>query len=90
LSNSLLLTSLSNSSSSKKEGTEGEEDGQASQYQQQPAFVETVDLIKNEHLEAARSLIKDQEILYDIEVEIEQECEMLKAFLMAVQVRIWF
>ena len=49
-------------------------------------FCPTVDLILSEHLTAARSLIRDQNLLKELEQEIEKDCEGLRAFLFAAQV----
>ncbi|KAH7105099.1 aspartate kinase [Auriculariales sp. MPI-PUGE-AT-0066] len=49
-------------------------------------FNATVDLILSEHVNAARSLIKDQDLLKELEQEIERDCEALRGFLAAAQV----
>ena len=49
-------------------------------------FGPTVDLIRSEHLTAARSLIRDQRILKELEQEIDKDCEGLRTFLFAAQV----
>ena len=49
-------------------------------------FGATVDLIRSEHLTAARSLIRDQKLLKELEQEIEKDCEGLRTFLFAAQV----
>ena len=49
-------------------------------------FAATVDLIRSEHIEAARSLIRDQELLAGLEEEIDRDCEALRGFLRAAQV----
>jgi aspartate kinase len=49
-------------------------------------YEDTVDLIKSEHLVAARSSVNSKEILEYIENEIEKDCEKLKMFLGAAQV----
>lgn len=46
----------------------------------------TVDLIQSEHLTAARSLIRDQVLLKELEQEIEKDCEGLRTFLFAARV----
>ncbi|KAF8120219.1 Aspartate/glutamate/uridylate kinase [Boletus edulis] len=51
-----------------------------------PEFSATVDLIRSEHVAAAKSAIKAPEILREIEAEIERECDWLRAFLFAAQV----
>ena len=52
-----------------------------------PAFHATVDLIRQEHFTAARASISDQSILRELEAEIERDCEWLRSFLYASQVR---
>jgi hypothetical protein len=54
--------------------------------QNAPAFVETVNILRSEHLSAARSTIRDQKLLRDLEAEIERDCDQLKGFLYAAQV----
>ena len=49
-------------------------------------FSETVDLIRKEHMTAARSLIGNKKILAELEGEIERDCEGLRSFLFAAQV----
>ncbi|KIM33983.1 hypothetical protein M408DRAFT_325532 [Serendipita vermifera MAFF 305830] len=49
-------------------------------------FGATVDLIRSEHLTAARSLVRDQTLLKQLEGEIERDCEGLRTFLFAAQV----
>lgn len=49
-------------------------------------FDPTVDLIRSEHLTAARSLIRDQILLKELEQEIEKDCEGLRTFLFAARV----
>ncbi|KAG8809289.1 Aspartokinase, partial [Serendipita sp. 400] len=46
----------------------------------------TVDLIRSEHLTAARTHIRDQVLLKQLEAEIEKDCEGLRTFLFAAQV----
>ncbi|CAG7847746.1 Probable aspartokinase; AltName: Full=Aspartate kinase [Serendipita indica DSM 11827] len=50
------------------------------------SFNATVDLIRSEHLTAARSLIRDQTLLKHLEAEFERDCEGLRTFLFAAQV----
>jgi len=49
-------------------------------------FGPTVDLIRSEHLTAARSLIRDQKLLKELEHEIEKDCDGLRTFLFAAQI----
>ena len=51
-----------------------------------PAFNETVDLIRSEHFTAARSSIRNTDILRELEAEIEHDCDSLRSFLFATQV----
>lgn len=52
-----------------------------------PEFHATVDLIRQEHFNAARASVKDASILQELEAEIERDCEWLRSFLCASQVR---
>ena len=45
-----------------------------------------LDLILSEHLTAARSAVRDTEILKELEAEIERDCDQLRSFLFAAQV----
>lgn len=51
-----------------------------------PPFFETVDLIRSEHIVAARSSITSLTTLRELEEEIERDCDALRSFLMAIQV----
>ncbi|KAL4258811.1 Aspartate kinase [Pleurotus pulmonarius] len=51
-----------------------------------PSFIDTVDLLRREHLAAARNAVKDDIILKELEVEIERDCEWLRGFLSAAQI----
>ena len=53
---------------------------------QAQSFNATVDLILSEHLNAARSTVRDPEILKELEAEIERDCDQLRSFLFAAQV----
>lgn len=48
-------------------------------------FFATVDLIRSEHMTAARSSITSITILRELEEEIEKDCDALRSFLMAIQ-----
>ncbi len=51
------------------------------------SFHSTVDILKRDHLEAARqAVVKDQYLLAELEEEIERDCEGLRSFLSAAQV----
>jgi aspartate kinase len=52
-----------------------------------PEFHATVDLIRQEHFNAARASVQDTGILQELEAEIERDCEWLRSFLYASQVR---
>lgn len=54
--------------------------------QSEPSFSNTVDLIRSEHLADARATIQNPGILKELETEIEQDCEGLRAFLFAAKV----
>lgn len=51
-----------------------------------PNFIDTVDLLRREHLAAASDAVKDPIILKELEAEIERDCEWLRGFLSAAQV----
>ncbi|KAG8854213.1 mRNA cleavage and polyadenylation factor subunit [Tulasnella sp. 330] len=51
-----------------------------------PSFNATVDLIRSEHIKAARELIKHDALLKDLEAEIDHDCEGLRGYLFAAQV----
>ncbi|OSD08786.1 aspartate kinase [Trametes coccinea BRFM310] len=51
-----------------------------------PAFSNTVDVIRSEHVNAARATVRNPEILKDLEAEIDRDCESLRSFLFATQV----
>ncbi|KII91305.1 hypothetical protein PLICRDRAFT_38045 [Plicaturopsis crispa FD-325 SS-3] len=57
---------------------------QADQFE--PEFYKTVDLLRQEHLCAARESVKNRDILVELEEEIERDCEWLRSFLFAAQV----
>ncbi|GJE93717.1 aspartate kinase [Phanerochaete sordida] len=50
------------------------------------SFNATVDLIRSEHITAARSTVRDPEILKELEAEIERDVDALRSFLFAAQV----
>ncbi|OJA09487.1 hypothetical protein AZE42_05855 [Rhizopogon vesiculosus] len=54
--------------------------------QAQPGFNVTVDLIRSEHITAAKASIQNTEILLNLEAEINQDCDWLRSFLFAAQV----
>ncbi|EUC55184.1 aspartokinase [Rhizoctonia solani AG-3 Rhs1AP] len=49
------------------------------------SFSRTVDLICSEHVTAARELIRDQDLLRELEQEMVRDCDGLRAFLGAAQ-----
>jgi len=57
-------------------------------HQNVPAYSITVDLIRSEHLTAARTTVRDPEILRELELEIDRDCDGLRSFLFATQVRL--
>jgi hypothetical protein len=54
--------------------------------QTSPEFNTTVDIIRSEHLAAARSSVTDPFLLEELEAEIEKDCDWLRGFLFAAQV----
>jgi aspartate kinase len=50
-------------------------------------FIETVQEIRVDHIEACKKHISDADILKKVLNEINQDCDRLKAFLEAAQVR---
>ena len=53
-------------------------------------FQATVDVLKADHLKAARSSVRDPELLKELEGEIERDCEGLRSFLFAAQVWVFY
>lgn len=51
------------------------------------SFSKTIDLIQSEHIMAARDCVKRKILLAELEAEIVRDCESLRAFLSATQVR---
>ena len=51
-----------------------------------PEFNITVDLVREQHIEAARASVRDPNILGELEEEIERDCDWLRSFLFAAQV----
>jgi aspartate kinase len=51
------------------------------------SFNGIVDLILSEHVTAARSTLQDPDILKGLEAELEDDCDALRSFLLATQVR---
>lgn len=49
-------------------------------------FHATVDKIQNEHLEAARLLVKDQDLRTELEHDILEDCDNLREFLQAAKI----
>lgn len=54
--------------------------------QKLPEFNITVDLIRQEHIKAARDSVRDPDILEELEDEIDRDCDWLRSFLFAAQV----
>ncbi|KAH9911163.1 hypothetical protein B0H21DRAFT_714353, partial [Amylocystis lapponica] len=50
-----------------------------------PAFQNAVEVIRAEHLSAARASVKDASILHEVEAEINQDCDELGSYLLATQ-----
>lgn len=51
-------------------------------------FNATVDQIKQDHIAAARKVVKDVDILHELEEDLDYDCERLRSFLLAAQVRL--
>ena len=51
-----------------------------------PDFVKTIDLLREEHVTAARAAVQDSDILKELEAEIDRDCEWLRTFLFAAKV----
>jgi aspartate kinase len=51
-----------------------------------PEFNVTVDLVREQHIEAARTSVRDPDILSELEDEIDRDCDWLRSFLFAAQV----
>ncbi|KAF9530001.1 Aspartate/glutamate/uridylate kinase [Crepidotus variabilis] len=51
-----------------------------------PEFHVTVDLIRQQHVEAARDCVSDLDILRELEDELERDCEWLRNFLYAAKI----
>lgn len=49
-------------------------------------FHATVDVLRDDHIFAARANIRDPGLLQELEAEIERDCEGLRSFLFAAQV----
>jgi aspartate kinase len=54
------------------------------------AFHATVDVLKRDHVAAARKQVQDEELLEELIHELERDCESLRSFLSAAQVRSFF
>ncbi|KAK7059910.1 Aspartate/glutamate/uridylate kinase [Favolaschia claudopus] len=61
----------------------GRQEAPADHSDSPPPFLDTVDLIREQHLKAARASVQDPGILDELEAEIEQDCEWLRTFLYA-------
>ncbi|KAG6857043.1 hypothetical protein H0H87_010397 [Tephrocybe sp. NHM501043] len=58
----------------------------ANSHQSLPEFNATVDLIREEHVKAARTSVRDPEILDELLQEIDFDCDWLRNFLFAAQI----
>ncbi|KAI6165916.1 Aspartate/glutamate/uridylate kinase [Pisolithus thermaeus] len=56
------------------------------QTQPAPEFAATVEIIRSEHLAAARVNVKDPGLLQELEDEINHDCDWLNSYLLATQV----
>ncbi|KAF8621329.1 hypothetical protein AX15_007866 [Amanita polypyramis BW_CC] len=59
--------------------------GNSNSHESVPDFVKTVDLLREEHITAARSAINNSEIFKELEAEMERDCEWLRNFLFAAK-----
>ena len=57
-----------------------------SSYSAEASFNRTVDVLRHEHLIAAKASVRDPEILKELEDEIDRDCDSLRSFLFAAQV----
>lgn len=62
------------------------ESGRESPESYQAVFHSTVDVLKRDHIAAARKQIQDEELLEELIHELERDCESLRSFLSAAQV----
>ena len=60
--------------------------GPQAQEEQQEGYNQTVDVLKRDHLEAARKAVQGEELREELVHEIEADCEGLRGFLAAAQV----
>ena len=51
-----------------------------------PKFHATVELLRQEHINAAQASIRDPEILLELQEEIDRDCEWLRSYLFAAKV----
>lgn len=51
-------------------------------------FNATVDQIKEDHVRAARAVVRDEAILQELEDDLDYDCERLRSFLLAAQVSV--
>jgi len=51
-----------------------------------PKFHATVELLRQEHINAAQASIRDPEILFELQEEIDRDCEWLRSYLFAAKV----
>jgi aspartate kinase len=51
----------------------------------QQQFEITVEQIRNDHLKAAKAVVRNQDILETLEEEIDYDCDQLRSFLTAAQ-----
>lgn len=49
-------------------------------------FNATVDQIRDDHFKAARAVVRDENLLRELEDDLEYDCERLRSFLLAAQV----
>lgn len=60
--------------------------GHADAQETVPDFVKTINLLRGEHISAARASVRDPDILQELEAEIDRDCDWLRTFLFAAKV----
>ncbi|CAH7666394.1 bifunctional aspartokinase/homoserine dehydrogenase I [Phakopsora pachyrhizi] len=80
-----LLADHSQSSSGRNKSRQGSESPEVEINVSNP-FDQTIELIRSEHLRAALEVIKDPEILSELECGMNYDCERLRSLLLAAQI----
>nr|CAG8434590.1 7886_t:CDS:2 [Entrophospora candida] len=86
-SNRIAIVCSARSGETKAKGTTNRllQAAEQAHLQDSKKYIDLVDEIKKDHIEASRDLIKNKEILKDLEECLEKDCDKLKSFLEAVQ-----